>query len=118
MMDPWQTVRKLGICILLGYLLIAINFVFKLNPRAPRLDWKSAQWLPVYLIGMGVISYLGTYGGHGVLKLGPDFLVVLAFSLIIYYWARAVALDPEETDRYIEAAAAEVVPETIQTAEH
>ena len=36
-----------------------------------------------------------------------------AFSFIIYYWARAVALPPAETDAYIESGAGEVVPETI-----
>lgn len=71
---PWQTVWKLGICILLGYLLIGLNFVFKLNPRAPKLDWRSAQWLPVYLIGVEVIPYFRSFGGRGDLKLGPDFL--------------------------------------------
>jgi hypothetical protein len=42
---------------------------------------------------MGVITHLGSYtGGRKLIKLGPDFLVVAAFSMIIYYWARAAAL--------------------------
>jgi amino acid transporter len=110
----WDVVWKLGICILIGYVLIGSNFAFKLNPRAPKLDWKSAQWLPVYLIGLGVITWLGSYnGGRNIIKLGPDFAVVLAFSLIIYYWARATSLPAAETDRYIDAASTEVVPETL-----
>ena len=32
------------------------------DPERPPLDWKSAQWLPVYLIGMGIISWQGQYG--------------------------------------------------------
>jgi amino acid transporter len=111
---PWTTVWKLGIAILIGYALIGLNFVFKLNPRTPKLDWRSAQWLPVYLIGMGIISWQGTFGGQGHLKLGPDFAVIFVFSMIIYYWARAVALKPEETRAYIEAGATEVVPEILQ----
>ncbi len=110
----WDVVWKLGICVLIGYVLIGVNFGFKLNPRMPKLDWKSAQWLPVYLAGLGLITYLGSYnGGRNVLKLGPDFAVVLAFSLIIYYWARATALPAAETDAYIDAGASEVVPETV-----
>jgi amino acid transporter len=109
----WTVVWKLGICIAIGYVMIGISFVFHLNSRAPKLDWRSAQWLPVYLIGMGVITYLGSFnGGRNDIKLGPDFAVVMAFSLIIYYWARATALPAAETDAYIEAGAAEVVPET------
>jgi amino acid transporter len=113
----WTTVWKLGLAILIGWVLIGLTFVFKLNPRTPdlsKLNWRAAQWLPVYLIGLGVITWQGTYGGGaGHLKLGPDFLVLLAFSLIIYYWARAVALPKEETEHYIDSAAAEVVPETL-----
>jgi amino acid transporter len=103
----WTTTWKLGIAIAIGYVLIGANYVFKLNPRAPKLDWKAAQWLPVYLLGMGVITWQGTYGnGAGHLKLGPDFLVVAAFSFVIYYWAQAVALPKEKTDDYIAAQAA------------
>ena len=110
----WDVVWKLGICILIGYVLVGSNFAFKLNPRAPKLDWRSAQWLPVYLIGLGVITYLGSFnGGRDIIKLGPDFAVVLAFSLIIYYWARATSLPAAETDAYIDAANKEVVPETV-----
>jgi amino acid transporter len=115
----WTTVWKLGICILIGYILIGINWVFKLNPRQPKLDWRSAQWLPVYLIGMGIIAWQGGYGGGADhLKLGWDFLVLVVFSLAIYYWARAVSLPKAETDAYIDAAAREVVPETLQPMGH
>lgn len=110
----WTIVWKLGICIAIGYVMIGANFVLRLNPRAPRLDWRAAQWLPVYLIGMGVITYLGSYaGGRNVIKLGPDFLAVLALSLIIYYWARSVALCAEQTDAYIAAGAVQVIPDAI-----
>jgi amino acid transporter len=111
----WDTIWKLGLAIVIGYVLIGINFVFKLNPNTPKPDWKAAQWLPVYLIGMGVISWVGTFGnGRGYLKLGPDFAVILVFSAIIYYWARAVSLPAEETDRYISASLADADAGTEQ----
>jgi len=113
----WTTVWKLGVAILIGWVLIGITFVFRLNPRTPtfdKLDWKNAMWLPVYLIGLGVITWQGTYGGGaGHIKLGVDFLVLAAFSAIIYYWARAVSLRPERTEELIDAGAKEVVPETV-----
>jgi hypothetical protein len=114
----WNVAWKLGIAILVGYVLMGINLGLKLNPRTPKLDWKSAQWLPVYLLGLGAITYLGTYGGgRGDLKVGPDFAALLVFSLIIYYWARAVALPAEETEKYIEEGAKEVVPVSLGGAE-
>jgi N-dimethylarginine dimethylaminohydrolase len=32
----------------------------------PPLDWKSAQWLPVHLIGLGIITWQGQYSGGAV----------------------------------------------------
>ena len=54
------TVWKLGVVIVIGYVLIAICMAFDEN--RPPLDWKSAQWLPFYLLGVGVISWQGQYG--------------------------------------------------------
>lgn len=103
----WTTVWKLGIAIVIGYVVIALSYTLKLNPRAPKLDWKAAQWLPFYLIGLGVLAWQGTYnGGRGNLPFGWDFLVIAAFSLGIYYWAQATSLPKEKTDEYVAAQAA------------
>src|SRR5207248_161686 len=58
----WTTDWKLGVAILIGYVILVANRVFKLNPITPQLDLKAASWLPVYLIGMGVIVYLSDFG--------------------------------------------------------
>ena len=52
-------VWKLGVCLVIGYILIGISMAF--DPQRPPLQWKSAQWLLPYLIGMGIISWLGQY---------------------------------------------------------
>src|SRR5246127_4657827 len=52
-----EVIWKLGVCIFIGYVLIGVAMAF--DKARPPLDWKSAQWLPVYLIGMGIISWLG-----------------------------------------------------------
>ncbi|MBV2356403.1 APC family permease [Streptomyces sp. J2-1] len=101
----WDTLWRLGFAILLGYVLLgsyAVYAIVKKLPDAPRLDFRAAQWLPVYLIGIGVISYLGTFGGTGLLPLWWDMVVVAAFSVVIYYWAKAVASKPEAIEREIE----------------
>jgi len=74
------------------------------DKERPPLDWKSAQWLPVYLIGMGLISWGGNFTGGaqsrpiptGAIPFWWDMLIVAAFSLIIYYWAQAVKLPRDE----------------------
>jgi hypothetical protein len=103
---------RLAICIVIGYMLIGITMAF--DKQRPPLDWRSAQWLPVYLIGMGLLSWGGNYAGGGVLPPVPtglipnyrDLLIVSAFSLIIYYWAQAVRLPRTEMMVLVEKQAA------------
>ncbi|MFI9804118.1 APC family permease [Streptomyces sp. NPDC052301] len=101
----WDTLWRLGFAILIGYVLLgsyAWYAIRKNLPNAPRLDFKAAQWLLPYLAGIGVMSYLSTFGGTGDLPLWWDILVVAAFSLGIYYWAKATASTPEQIERDIE----------------
>lgn len=101
----WDTLWRLGVAIVLGYLLLggyAWYATAKGRPDAPRLDWKAAQWLPVYLLGLGVISWQGTFGGQGHIALWWDIAVVAVFSLGIYYWAKATASRPEDIERSID----------------
>ena len=101
----FEVLWKLAIAIVIGYVLIGIFMAF--DPKRPPLDWKSAQWLPVYLIGMGIISWQGQFSGQssttplpptntGHLPFWWDMLVVAAFSLAIYYWAQATRLSRQD----------------------
>jgi hypothetical protein len=101
----FEVLWKLAIAIVIGYALIGIFMYF--DPERPPLDWKSAQWLPVYLIGMGIISWGGQFSGQSsktplpptntnFLPFWVDMLVVAAFSLVIFFWAQAVKLPREE----------------------
>ena len=101
----WDTLWRLGIAIILGYLLLGTYAWYATasgRPDAPRLDWKAAQWLPPYLLGLGVISWQGGFGGQGHIALWWDILVVAVFSLGIYYWAKATASQPEDIERSID----------------
>ncbi|MFE2415387.1 APC family permease [Streptomyces hokutonensis] len=101
----WDTLWRLGIAIILGYLLLGSYAWYATasgRPDAPRLDWKAAQWLPPYLLGLGVISWQGGFGGQGHIALWWDILVVAVFSLGIYYWAKATASRPEDIERSID----------------
>jgi amino acid transporter len=90
----WETDWKLGVAILIGYVILVVSRVFHLNDREPVLDWRAASWLPVYLVGMGLIVYLSDFGPlkSPIFGLWWDMLAVAIFSLVIYYWAMAVAL--------------------------
>jgi hypothetical protein len=75
-------------------------------------------WVFPYVIGMGVISFLGGFsqggilgsvgtfkdvlvGGNGHIGLYWDLLVLTVFSLIIYHLAIARRLPPAKVDHYV-----------------
>ena len=118
----FEVVWKLGIVLVIGYVLIGISMA--LDKERPPLDWKSAVWLPVWLIGMGVISWQGQYPAPATpAPLPPtntfnipfwwDMLVVAVFSVIIYYWAMATRLPREEMMDLVERQAAHGPEEEI-----
>jgi amino acid transporter len=92
----FEVVWKLGIVLVIGYVLIGISMA--LDPQRPPLDWKSAVWLPVWLVGLGIISWQGQYGPNntGHIPFWWDMLIIAAFSLVIFYWAMATKLPREE----------------------
>ncbi|HYY17203.1 MAG TPA: APC family permease [Streptosporangiaceae bacterium] len=98
----FEVIWKLGVVLVIGYVLIGIFMA--MDPQRPPLDWKSAVWLPAWLIGMGIISWQGQYSGGAVappLNTGHigfwwDMLVVAAFSVAIYFWAMRTKLPRDE----------------------
>jgi amino acid transporter len=117
----WGVISTLVVAMAIGYVLFILSGVFKLNPNQPTIDWIGAPWVLVYLIGMALISYFGQYpsggigifegisgftntlvGANGDIPLYWDFVVVGAFSLVIYYWAMWSRLPSERVDKYVE----------------
>jgi amino acid transporter len=125
----WQDLTTLMVAMLVGYALIGLTYVFRLNPLAPKMDWKAAQWIGAYFLGICLISYFGTFGGYaqlhpagepsgiiggvGIFKnvldhggnndlgLYGGILLTMAFSLAIYYWAIAYRLPGHKVDEYV-----------------
>jgi amino acid transporter len=97
----FNVVWKLGVCIVIGYVLVGASMAF--DTQRPPLQWKSAQWLLPYLIGMGIISWMGQYGSGappintGRIPFWWDMLIVAGFALVIYYWAQFTSLPREES---------------------
>jgi amino acid transporter len=89
----FEVIWKLGIVLVIGYVIIGVGMAF--DRQRPPLDWKSAVWLPAWLIGLGIISWQGQYSGGAILSpvntnnipFWWDIVIVAAFSLGIYYWA-------------------------------
>ncbi|WP_406195432.1 APC family permease [Kitasatospora sp. NBC_01560] len=102
----WHTLSRLGLAIILGYGLLGSYAAYAIRkglPNAPRLDWRAAQWLPVYLVGLGLISWQGGFGdGRGNIPMWWDMGAVAVFAVAVYYWAIRVALPAEAIERNIE----------------
>jgi amino acid transporter len=98
----FEVVWKLGVVLVIGYLLLGISMAF--DKQRPPLDWKNALWLPVWLIGLGIISWQGQFSGGAVaspvntnnIPFWWDIVAVAGFSLIIYYWAMWTKLSRQE----------------------
>ena len=123
----WQVYSTLVLALLIGYALIWLSYAFKLNPKAPPIDWQAAPWIITWIIGMGVVSYLsdfgpgGIIGGIGIFKhvldqggtddigLWGGIIASGAFSLIIYYWAVFSRLPAHKVDEYVR----DVYPPTV-----
>jgi amino acid transporter len=101
--STWDTDWKLGVAILIGYAILGISRVFNLNDKSPHLHWRSASWLPAYLVGMGIITYISSFGPMDNPVLGDylGILVTVVFSVAIYYWALAVALPTAEIEEMV-----------------
>ena len=80
----WDIISKILITLLLGYL--ALLFYRKTEVgRKINFGWQRAWWIFVYIITLGVISYLGSFGGGiGLLPFGWDFLVIAIASYLIF----------------------------------
>ena len=102
----FEVLWKLGIVLVIGYVLIGISMAF--DPQRPPLDWKSATWLPVYLIGMGIISWQGQYSGAVIdrrrcrrrtpatSRSGGTCSWWPGSAWLIYFWAMAARLPRRE----------------------
>ncbi len=98
----WEVVWKLGIVLAIGYIIMA-SFRISKGLRPP-LQFRSAIWMPVWLIGLGIISWQGQFAGGAVkaplntanIPFWWDIVVVAVFSLAIYYWAMHSRLPREE----------------------
>jgi amino acid transporter len=90
----WDTDWRLGIAIVIGYVLLAISRIFHLNPVQPPLELRSAQWLLPWLVVMGIIVRTSAFGPmkHPWFTVWTSLIAVSVVSLVVYYWALAVAL--------------------------
>jgi amino acid transporter len=109
--STWPINWKLFVAVLIGFVLLV---VFQLTGAVPRTEFdlrSGATWMLPWLGGLALISYLGDYGGRGVIGFGSAIPIMLVFSVVIYALALYVRLDPEVVERNVEETKNEVAAE-------
>ncbi len=90
----WATLYKILILIAIGYLFLTFYKLTK-HGRPLKLNFIGALWLFPYFAGLGMISYLGTFGGgKGMIPFGWDFFVLFLFSIVIFILAYISRIKP------------------------
>ena len=106
----WNTIFWLYIFIIAGFVVFFVYQAVAPPGRKLTIHWRNAAWIPPWLIGIGIISYLGQYPTSkpssgwpfGVALLAKqtipfwvDLGVVAVFGLAIYYFAVSLAMPTE-----------------------
>jgi amino acid transporter len=114
----WSIYSTLMIAMLLGYIIMGVSAALGVNDARGTLDFRSGAFVLVYMTGLGIISFFGQFGHGGILdgvgifntwlvggsKHIPfwwDMLIVIAFSLVIYFMAMRFALPSSEVDKNV-----------------
>jgi amino acid transporter len=79
----WSLIWKMILLVLVGYALLLMVYSRKLY----ILEISRGLWLVPYLLGMAVLSYLGSFGGKNIIHFGWDFLAIALFSIVIFWVA-------------------------------
>jgi amino acid transporter len=100
----WEATWKLEVLIVGGFILFAINRALTPTSERDPFEWQAAIWVVPWLVGLLIISRYGRYGVANLNKIPNwwDLVVVAVFSLLIYYWAVAVAQPSEVVQREVQ----------------
>jgi|GEM_PF-1701948 len=92
----WNAIKYfLGAVIIGGVFFVLYGL---LKRKKIQFDFYNSHWMWAWFIGIGIISYYGSYGhGRGVLSGITALIVLTLFSLAILYWNFITRLSPEQS---------------------
>lgn len=84
----FPTTVEVIVIIIIG-LPIYFIYDFRRGFKEFKEKFYASLWLILHLSGLAIISWLGSknFGGIDLIKYPLDFVVIIVFSTIIYYWA-------------------------------
>jgi amino acid transporter len=84
----WNVLNKMLLLFLVGYIFLFIKNQMSTHTRfITKADVFKGSWMIIYGIGMGLISYFGSFGGKGIIPFGLDFMMISIWSVIIFLMA-------------------------------
>ena len=95
---------KLLTGIFVGRILFEIMLRRQNDVHRADVDWRAASWIWPWLIGITILGLVGRYG-TGSQNLLPDWIdliAVVAFSLVIFYYAVSLAMSSEAIKATVE----------------
>ncbi len=102
----WPTVGYLSIGIFLGIVIYLVMLAtHRVNNIFTSQNIKAGYWVPLYIIVLTILSYLGEsdYGGTNVFPYPYDFVVVILVSIIFYLLSIHAGYKTEEISDIIDS---------------
>ena len=103
----WETTWKLLVAVVIGYVVLIIHEL-RYSASTPKMEFRSGLWVPVWLLGLAVVSYLGEYpslsegaGNIGLIGFGWAILVLTGHSALILWMATAWCLKQSRMEAYL-----------------
>ncbi|MCR9139882.1 MAG: APC family permease [Alphaproteobacteria bacterium] len=101
----WNTIRVIGLALIAGALLFAVRIR---HLPASDFQYRSAIWLLPYCAGIGLISWLGSFGGLNILTGGLDVAACVALGIVAFHVAVRSALSQTEFNSQAEEMLAQL----------
>lgn len=94
----WDVNWKLFLAVAVGYIVLVLHYVFSDRSKIPPFQLKSGWWMILWLVGLGVLSWLGHYGEGSldILTFGWGELGAAVLTIIVFYVAVSQRLTPRE----------------------
>lgn len=97
----WAVLNKMIFAIFFGLILLVIYKLFSKNKIS--MNWQASIWIWPYFIGIVLFSYLGEYGGQGILSFPETLIGIAIFCIVIMWLANRFKLSATETQQYIKS---------------
>lgn len=107
----WPLDGYLAIGIFIGLLVYSVFVAyFNVDKIFHVKNYKSGAWVPIYVLAIVVMSYVGEYGRNWV-PFPWDILMVAVVGLVFYFWATFSGYKTEEIDTMIKEGSQYLEPD-------